>query len=277
MEIQIRDLHKSFGENAVLRGLSLTVRSGEVTVILGGSGSGKSVLLKHIIGLIKPDSGQVLIDGQDIVPMGEQELNEIRRRIGIIFQNGGLLQSLTVGQNVGLALVENELVPRDEVRHIVAEKLALVGLEGKEDEMPANLSGGMRKRAAIARALTVDADALLYDEPTAGLDPPMSKTVDDLILEMKSRTGCTSVVVTHDLVSVFTIADSIHMLHQGEIVFSGTPKEMLGCTDERVRSFLERGRMTEGGMGPLLDEKKVAPKYSSPGGATSEPAPKPQP
>ncbi len=277
MEIQIRDLHKSFGDNAVLRGLSLTIRSGEVTVILGGSGSGKSVLLKHIIGLIKPDSGQVLIDGQDIVPLGEQELNEIRRRIGIIFQNGGLLQSLTVGQNVGLALVEHELAPRGEIRRIVAEKLALVGLEGKESEMPANLSGGMRKRAAIARALTVDADALLYDEPTAGLDPPMSKTVDDLIIEMKTRTGCTSVVVTHDLVSVFAIADSIHMLHQGEIVFSGTPKAMLECTDERVRSFLERGRLPGGGMGSRLDEKQAATKDAPLGGASPESALKTQP
>lgn len=251
MEIKIHDLHKTFGENKVLKGLSLDIHSGEVAVIVGGSGSGKSVLLKHLIGLLKPDSGEILIDGTNIVPLSERDLTGVRRRIGMIFQSGGLLQSLTLGHNVGLALEEHRLARPNEIRKIVAEKLALVGLEGKEGEMPSNLSGGMRKRAAIARALTLDADALFYDEPTAGLDPPMSQTVDDLILEMKQKTGCTSVVVTHDLVSVFSIADSIHMLHEGEIVFSGTRESMLECSDERVRAFLERGRLAGGGLKPL--------------------------
>jgi len=251
MEIQVRDLHKSFGGNQVLRGLSLEIRSGEIAVIVGGSGSGKSVLLKHLIGLMKPDSGKILIDGHDIVPLGEKDLNDIRRRIGMIFQSGGLLQSLTLGDNVGLALIEHGLAQPNETRRIVAEKLELVGLKGKEQEMPSNLSGGMRKRGAIARALTLDADALFYDEPTAGLDPPMSQTVDDIIREMKEKTGCTSVVVTHDLVSVFSIADSIHMLHRGEIVFTGTREEMLECEDEHVRDFLERGRLAGGGLKPL--------------------------
>ncbi len=251
MRIEIRNLHKSFNSNHVLRGLSLEIGEGEIVAIVGGSGSGKSVLLKHLIGLLKPDSGEILIDGKNIVPLAEKELDPIRRRIGMIFQSGGLLQSLSLGHNVGLALVENQLALPKEIDKIVAEKLELVGLKGKENEMPSNLSGGMRKRAAIARALTLDADALFYDEPTAGLDPPMSQTVDDLIVEMNEKTGCTSVVVTHDLVSVFAIAQKVHMLYQGQIVFSGTPKEMLESDDERTREFLERARLPAGGLKPL--------------------------
>ncbi len=261
MEIVLRDVKKSFGENAVLKGVSLRVRPGEIALIIGGSGSGKSVTLKHIVGLIKPDSGQVLIDGRDIVPLTEVELYDVRRRIGMIFQSAGLLQSLSVGQNVSLALDELDLVPKRDIPEIVAEKLALVGLAGKENEMPSNLSGGMRKRAAIARALTLDADCLLYDEPTAGLDPPMSQTVDDLILEMKEKTGCTSVVVTHDLASIQSVADSIHMLHLGEIIFSGTRDELMACRDPRVENFLARGQRPGGGLNRAAspDRQKTQP------------------
>lgn len=251
MEIELRNVKKAFGGNAVLRGVSLKIRRGEVAVIVGGSGSGKSVMLKHLTGLLKPDEGQVLIDGMDIAPMTERELVDIRRRIGMIFQNAGLLQSLTVGENVGLALAENELAPATAIPVVVSEKLALVGLAGKENELPANLSGGMKKRAAIARALTLDADCLLYDEPTAGLDPIMSQTVDDLILDMRKKAGCTSVVVTHDLASIFSIPDTIHMLHRGEIIFSGSKEEMLKCKDDRVLAFLERGRTPGAGIALL--------------------------
>lgn len=272
MEIVVRDLRKSFGDNEVLRGVNLSVRPGEIAVIIGGSGSGKSVLLKHLIGLVKPDSGEILIDGQDIVPLSETELYSVRRRIGMIFQSGGLLQSLSVGRNVGLALAEHNLASSAEARRRVAEKLALVGLAGKEDEMPTNLSGGMRKRVAIARALTLDADALFYDEPTAGLDPPMSQTVDDLIREMKSKTGCTSLVVTHDLASIFSIADSVHMLHQGAIVFSGTPEQLLRCEDESIRRFLARGRQPGGGHEPL-SSAPIASASASASALTPAPAP----
>lgn len=268
MEIVVRDLRKSFGDNEVLRGVNLRVRPGEIAVIIGGSGSGKSVLLKHLIGLVKPDSGEILIDGRDIAPFSETELYPIRRRIGMIFQSGGLLQSLSVGRNVGLALAEHGRLSSGELRRRVAEKLAQVGLAGKEEEMPTNLSGGMRKRVAIARALTLDADALFYDEPTAGLDPPMSQTVDDLIREMKTKTGCTSLVVTHDLASVFSIADSVHMLHQGTIVFSGTPEQLLRCDEESIRRFLARGRQPGGGYEPLPASPAATPDSAanSPGG-----------
>lgn len=270
MEIKVRDLHKSFDGQHVLRGLSLDIRSGEIAVIVGGSGSGKSVLLKHLIGLLKPDSGEIWIDDENIVRMRERELSAVRRRIGMIFQSGGLLQSYSLGYNVGLALSEHGLATPEEIRGIVGEKLSLVGLGGMEDKMPSTLSGGMRKRAAIARALTLDADALFYDEPTAGLDPPMSQTVDDLIVEMKEKTGCTSVVVTHDLVSVFSIADSIHMLYQGEIVFSGTREEMLNCDDERVRDFLGRGRLEGGGLKPLPGGAGTSAAASKPASSSSD-------
>lgn len=251
IEIRLVDVWKSFGENEVLRGVTLTLRSGEISVIIGGSGSGKSVTLKHILGLIRPDRGQVYVDGREITQLREVELYPIRRRMGMIFQNAGLLQSLSVGQNVGLALSEFRLAPPWEIERIVEEKLALVGLAGKSRERPTNLSGGMRKRAAIARALTLNADCLLYDEPTAGLDPPMSETIDSLILDMKRKTGCTSVVVTHDLASVFRVADSIHMLHQGRIIFSGRPAELLAWEDPRAREFLARGLRPGGGFAPL--------------------------
>lgn len=241
MKIEISNLYKSFPGIDVYKGVDLTIKEGEICVIMGRSGQGKSVLLKHLTGLLKPDSGEIRIDGTEITGMKEKELFPIRRRFGMIFQNGGMLQSLSVGQNVALPLIEIKGHDMSEVRSNVAEKLRMVGLEGREDQEIATISGGQRKRVAIARALVQGADCLLFDEPTAGLDPPISKTVDDIIMEVNKETGSTMIVVTHDLVSAFTIADRIHLLHEGRIVDSGTPRELLNSENEITRGFLDRG------------------------------------
>ncbi|MBI5154560.1 ATP-binding cassette domain-containing protein [Candidatus Poribacteria bacterium] len=240
MHIQVEDLHKSFGDRQVLKGVSLDIPAGQLCVIVGGSGTGKSVLLKHFVGLLKPDRGRVLIDGTDIVPMPERRIMELRPRFGMIFQGGGLLQSISVGENVGLALQELGRESPRRIREIVSEQLRVVGLEGREDQMPATLSGGQRKRAAIARALTTKAGCFLFDEPTAGLDPPMSDNIDQVILQVNRETRATTVVVTHDLVTVFKVADVVHMLHEGEIIASAPPAEFRASRDERVQRFLER-------------------------------------
>lgn len=240
MRIRIEDLHKSFDGTAVLRGVDLEVEPGGIHIIVGGSGAGKSVLLKHLVGLLKPDSGRVLIDGEDITGRSERDLIEMRQRFGMIFQSGGMLQSLTVGENVALALEEIQHLSKKDIRTLVDEKLAAVGLEGRADQAPSTLSGGQRKRAAIARALTTRADCLLFDEPTAGLDPPMAANVDELIREVNDSTGATVIVVTHDLISVFEIADAVSMIHEGRIIFTGATDELAASDDPRIRAFLER-------------------------------------
>lgn len=240
MEVKIKNLHKHFGNNYVLRGLNLEIKKGEVSVILGGSGSGKTVLLKHIIGLLRPDSGEILINGRDITTMREQQLLPLRRKIGLVFQTGGLLNSLTVAENVALPLKEHQLASPAEIAKITSEKLELLGLEGKEEEMPGNLSGGMRKRVSIARVLALNPAMILYDEPTSGLDPPMAETIDNLIIELNKRLGITSVVVTHDLQSIFRIADRINMLHEGVILESGTPEEFRRSSNPIIKEFLHR-------------------------------------
>lgn len=240
MNIKIKNLHKSFEDNYVLKGLNLEIKSGEVTVILGGSGSGKSVLLKHIVGLMRPDKGEIWIDNTEITRLGENELLPLRRKIGLVFQTGGLLNSLTVGENVALPLKEHRLAPKNEIEKIVKQKLELLDLAGKEDELPANLSGGMRKRVSIARVLAMNPEVILYDEPTAGLDPPMAENIDNLILELNRKLGVTSVVVTHDLQSIFKIADRINMLHDGVILESGTPDEFRKSSNPKVQEFLHR-------------------------------------
>jgi len=240
LEIQVRNLHKSYGSNKVLRGLNLQIPEGEITVIVGGSGSGKSVLLKHLTGLSRPDSGEILIDGRDITPLPESVLFSLRQRIAMIFQSGGLLGSMTVGENVALGLLEHKLAPREKIAGIVREKLALVRLEGKENEMPANLSGGMKKRVSIARALTLSPELILYDEPTAGLDPPMAEAIDDLILDLSRELKVTSVVVTHDLTSVFKLADTINMLYEGTIIESAPPGDFRTSRNQVVQNFIRR-------------------------------------
>jgi phospholipid/cholesterol/gamma-HCH transport system ATP-binding protein len=238
MEIQVQDLHKSFDGNPVLRGVSLTIPAGRVTVIIGGSGTGKSVFLKHLIGLIRPDSGSIRIDGQEINRLRERELMPIRRRIGYIFQGGALLASMSVGENVALGLVENRRFTRGRAAAVAREKLALVGLEGQFDVWPENLSGGMLKRAAIARALTLDPECILYDEPTAGLDPPRARQIEELILNVARREKVNSVVVTHDMDSVRRIADLVYMLNEGRIIFSGGVAELMQASEPVVREFV---------------------------------------
>jgi len=240
MDIKVRDLYKSFGSNDVLRGVSLDIAPGKITVVLGGSGTGKTVLLKHLVGILRPDSGSILVDGQDITGLKEQDLLPIRMRIGLIFQGGALLNSLNVYENVSLGLREHRMAPEKEIRRIVQEKLDLMGLGDRLREMPSNLSGGMRKRVAIARTLTMQPEAILYDEPTTGLDPPRAGRVDNLIREMSQKTGVTSVVVTHDLITAFTLADVIYFIHEGKIEESGSPTEFRRSSNPIVQAFIAR-------------------------------------
>jgi phospholipid/cholesterol/gamma-HCH transport system ATP-binding protein len=240
MEIKVQDLHKSFGSNRVLRGVSLDIPPGKITVVLGGSGTGKSVLLRHLVGILRPDSGRILVDGEDITTMSERDLLSVRMRIGLIFQGGALLNSLSVYENVALGLKEHRMASEKEIERIVKEKLDLMGLGDRLDEMPPNLSGGMRKRVAIARTLTMRPETILYDEPTAGLDPPRAGRVDALIREMSVKTNVTSVLVTHDLISAFGLADIIYFMHEGKVEASGTPDEFRKSPSPIVQAFINR-------------------------------------
>ncbi len=237
--LHLEGVYKWLGDHPVLQGVDLEIRPREILVVIGRSGCGKSVLLKHIIGLIRPDEGHVWVDGQDISQLDEAELLPIRRRFGMVFQGGALLDSLTVAENVGLGLVENFDLPPSEVARRVSGKLELVGLAGIEPMMPAALSGGMRKRVAIARALAMDPDIILYDEPTTGLDPIMSAIICGLIMDLRSTLGVTSVVVTHDMESAVQIGDCVAMLHRGNIRFEGAPQELREASDPAVRQFVE--------------------------------------
>lgn len=240
MHIWCENLYKRFGKTEVLKGVSVDIAPGKITMIIGGSGTGKSVLLKHLCGLMRPDSGKVFIDGNEISKLPERELFSLRRKMGVIFQSGGLLASMNVADNVSLGLREHRLASAEDITRIVTDKLSLVDLEHKEDVMPANLSGGMKKRVSIARALTLNPEAIVYDEPTAGLDPPMSETIDNLINDLNKKTGVTSVVVTHDLISIFKIADFVYMLHKGSIIFGGSPEELKNSQIPEVKDFISR-------------------------------------
>ncbi|MDV2479093.1 MAG: ABC transporter ATP-binding protein [bacterium] len=244
--ITIADLHKSFGANHVLRGVDLTVEPGESMVIIGGSGSGKSVLIKHIIGLLKPDRGSILVNGEEVTTMRERQLKELRKKFGMLFQAAALFDSLTVGENVAFALVEHTRLSRAEIADRVREKLTLVGLPGTEDLFPAELSGGMKKRVGLARALAIEPEVILYDEPTTGLDPIMADAINDLIVEMRERFAITSVAITHDMVSAYKIGHRLAMLYQGKIIFTGTPEECKNTTDPMVRQFI-----TGSSVGPI--------------------------
>ena len=236
--ITITDLHKGFGANHVLRGVNLTVEPGESMVVIGGSGSGKSVLIKHIIGLLKPDRGSILVDGEEVTTMRERQLKELRKKFGMLFQAAALFDSLTVGENVAFALVEHTRLSRAEIADRVREKLTLVGLPGTEDLFPAELSGGMKKRVGLARALAIEPEVILYDEPTTGLDPIMADAINDLIVEMRERFAITSIAITHDMVSAYKIGHRLAMLYQGKIIFTGTPEECKNTTDPMVRQFI---------------------------------------
>ena len=234
VRVEARGLRKSFGDHEVLRGVSFTVERGEIFVLMGPSGSGKSVLLKHIIGLEEPDAGELLIEGQDIHTEGLRD----RYRMAMVFQSGALLNSLTVGENVGLYLREHRLKPEADIRRVIAEKLELVGLKGTEDKMPAELSGGMKKRVAIARALVIEPQLVLYDEPTSELDPLIAITIGQEILGLRDRTHATSHVVTHDRDLAFGIADRIAMIADGEILALGRPDEVRRNPHPLVQRFL---------------------------------------
>jgi phospholipid/cholesterol/gamma-HCH transport system ATP-binding protein len=247
--IEIKDVHKSFGDLKVLCGVNLTIRTGECIVVLGRSGSGKSVLLKLIIGLMKPDSGFISADGQPVSELGYDGLAELRKRFGMLFQMAALFDSMTVEENVGLALREHTRKTREEIQAIVTRKLALVNLSGIEDKKPSALSGGMKKRVGLARAIAMDPDYILYDEPTTGLDPVTAQQINVLIRELQEKLNVTSIVVTHDMKSAFHVGDRLCLLHDGRIHFDGTPKEMERSSDPVVRQFIRaeaEGPLTDG-------------------------------
>jgi len=235
--IKVEGLWKSFGGTEVLRGLDLEIRDGETMVIIGRSGGGKSVLLKHLCGLLKPDKGQVLVDGVDIVPLDEQEITPIRKEFGFLFQSAALFDSMTLYDNVAFPLREERL-PEAEIRKRVDEALTIVDLLNAEDKKPAELSGGMRKRAGLARAVVADPKYVLYDEPTTGLDPIRADNINQLILRLHDQLHVTGVAVTHDMVSAYKIADRIAMLHEGKIHVVGTSKEIQATQDPIVKQFI---------------------------------------
>ncbi len=238
--IEVRDLLTYYGDREILKKVSLSIPKGETTVILGGSGCGKSTLLKHLIGLLKPARGSILIHGKEITLMGEEELNEVRKKMGVLFQGAALLNSMTVADNVALPLREHTRLEEPTIEIMVRMKLDLVGLSGFEHFYPSQLSGGMKKRAALARAIALDPELLFFDEPSAGLDPVTAAGLDELILKLKHAFKMTIVVVTHELASIFTIADEVIMLDLGEVIFSGTLDQLKGSDHSRVRMFLER-------------------------------------
>ena len=246
--IRIQGLAKRLGRKQVLDGLDLEIPTGCTLVVLGQSGTGKSVLLKHIIGLMQPDAGTIEVDGTVVTGMAEHALDEVRKRFGMLFQGSALFDSLSVGENIALPLREHTDLDDAAIRARVAERLEWVGLPGIEDMKPASLSGGMRKRVGLARAIAMDPAYILYDEPTTGLDPIMSDTINRLIRSLQARIGVTSIVVTHDLHSAFAVGDRMAMLHAGRVVFSGTADETRTTTDARVRQFIEGSS-----VGPLTN------------------------
>jgi phospholipid/cholesterol/gamma-HCH transport system ATP-binding protein len=247
--IEIVNLHRSFGSHHVLRGVNLKVEKGESMTVIGGSGSGKSVLIKHIIGLLFPDKGKVVVDGQALNDLDESGLNEMRKKFGMLFQMAALFDSLTVWENVGFSLKRHTKLSDKEIRKIATEKLALVGLKDVEDKMPSELSGGMKKRVGLARAIAMDAAIILYDEPTTGLDPIAADAINDLIVDLRKKLGVTSVAITHDMHSAYKISDRIAMLYKGEILEVGTPDEIRNTTNPIVRQFI-----TGSAVGPITAE-----------------------
>jgi phospholipid/cholesterol/gamma-HCH transport system ATP-binding protein len=238
--IDIRNVKKKFGRNEVLKGVNLIITKGETLVVIGKSGCGKSVLLKHIIGILKPDEGEIFFEGVDIVKMKLKEIYKIRAKFGFLFQGAALFDSMTVEENVGLGLKENTRMSEKDILEVVTEKLELVGLPGTHKMKPSDLSGGMKKRVSLARSLATNPEYILYDEPTTGLDPVMSDSIDGLIKELADRLKVTSVVVTHDIFTVYSVADKVAMMEDGKIYFHGTPKELVETTDPVIRNFLNR-------------------------------------
>jgi len=236
--IRVEGVCKRFGSHEVLRNIDLDVRRGTSVVILGESGCGKSVLLKCIIGLLRPDCGRVLYEGRDLCCMRERDKVEVRRHFGMLFQGAALFDSLSVAENVAFPLVRHTALSKAEIDRIVAEKLELVGLPGTQAKMPAELSGGMKKRVGLARAIAMDPEVILYDEPTTGLDPIMADQINDLIVKMERALGVTSFVVTHDMDSATKVGDRLVMMYSGNFIFDGTPEEIMISRDRMVRSFV---------------------------------------
>jgi phospholipid/cholesterol/gamma-HCH transport system ATP-binding protein len=236
--VEVENLVRKFGDRTVIDNLSFTIHRGDTMVIMGGSGCGKSTLLRHIIGVMKPTSGSVRIFGEEITAMKERQIEEIRRRFGMLFQSGALLASLTVGENVALPLLQHTDMSVGEIEEIVTQKLQMVGLNGFNNLKPAEISGGMRKRVGLARALALDPELLFSDEPTSGLDPIMTAVVDKLTLELTQGEGMTAVVVTHDMTSAFRIATRMIMLGRGKILAQGTPDEIRTHPDPEVQQFI---------------------------------------
>ena len=236
--IRIINLHKAFGDNQVLRGVELTVNTGETMVVIGQSGSGKSVLLKHIMGLLKPDLGEIWVDKTEVTKLDEDELQGFTRKFGMLFQGAALFDSMTVAENVAFGLERHTNYPREEIRRMVEESLARVGLHGVEDMLPYELSGGMKKRVGLARAIAYEPEIMLYDEPSTGLDPIRADAINDLINMLKRDMGVTSVVITHDMASSYKIADRIAMLYEGVILEVGTPDEIRNSRNPIVQQFI---------------------------------------
>jgi phospholipid/cholesterol/gamma-HCH transport system ATP-binding protein len=246
--IEIKDLHRSFGSHKVLDGLNLKIGKGETWVIIGRSGCGKSVLLKHIVGILKPDSGKVFIDDKDITVMDDKELDKLRMKMGLVFQGGALFDSMTVGENVGFGLIEHQKIPRQELLERIEESLCMVGLCGIENLMPSELSGGMKKRVALARAICLKPEIILYDEPTTGVDPITADSINELIKSLHDKIKVTAIAVTHDMKSAYRIADKIAMMYQGKIIIEGTSQEIQNSDNPVVHQFingLAKGPITE--------------------------------
>ena len=237
--IEAKDLRYQVGAKQILKGVSLGVAPGEILCVMGMSGSGKTTVLHCLGGLTAPTSGEIRIGDAQIVGMRENELNHVRERMGMVFQYAALFDSLTVFENVAFGLRRRRRLPNDEIKKIVAEKLALVGLPGTESMYPSELSGGMSKRVGLARAIAMSPEILLYDEPTSGLDPVISSVVDELIMQMRDKLGVTSVVVSHNITSIFRISDKIAMIHEGQVLVTGTPQQIQTCDNPIVRQFIE--------------------------------------
>ena len=237
--IKITDLKKSFNGKVVLDGVNLDIEQGKITVIIGRSGEGKSVLIKHIIGLLKPDSGRIDLDGRELTTLNEREWNEIRRRFGMLFQGAALFDSMTVADNVGFPLREHTGLGKMDIREAVKDKLKRVGLVGVEDMMPADLSGGMKKRVGLARAIIMDPEIVLFDEPTTGLDPIMSDSIAKLMIDTQKQLKTTYIAITHDIALTYKTADKIAMLHEGKIVAEGSSEDIKASKNPVVRQFVE--------------------------------------
>lgn len=238
--IEVKGLVTHYGDREILRNISLSIPKGKTTVILGGSGCGKSTLLRHLIGLLKPTSGSILINGRDITAMNETELNEVRKKFGMLFQGAALLNSLSIADNVALPVKEHTRLEDSTIQIMVRMKLDLVGLSGFGGFFPSQLSGGMKKRAGIARAMALDPEIIFFDEPSAGLDPVTAAGLDELILKLRDIFKMTIVVVTHELLSIFMIADYVIMLDAGSVIFSGTLEELKASGQPRIKMFLDR-------------------------------------